>query len=131
MTLAEIADASSPGAALVACIAAEGRVAVVDLRGEADVFTAPVVVDVLARVIADFDGAVIVDLSNTEFIDSTVAFALERAREFLDDRGRTLTLRSPSRMAARLLALLELSHLIEPDRVNHVAFSDATATSHP
>jgi hypothetical protein len=37
-----------------------------------------------------------------------------RAAAALGDRGRELTLRSPSRIAVRMLTLLELSHLTEP-----------------
>jgi len=129
MALAERAEASPSTAALIASVTTEGCVAVVELRGEADVFTLPIIADVLARLIAYSDGAVVVDLSHTEFIDSSVSFALARARQILDDRGRTLLIRSPPRLAARVLSLLELSHLIEPDVVNRVAFGDATSKS--
>jgi hypothetical protein len=43
--------------------------------------------------------------------------ALARAWQFLDGRGRTLTLRSPSRVASHVLELLGLSGLIEPEQV--------------
>jgi len=117
MTLAELAQPTVPAAALVASVSADGMPTVVTLRGEADLFTLPVVVDVLVRVIADHDGPVIVDLADTEFIDTGTVRALARAWQFLNDRGRTLTLRSPSRVAVRVLGLLGLSHLIEPDRM--------------
>lgn len=120
MTLTELAHCTVPAAPLVASVSADGTSTVVILRGEADLFTLPVVVDVLARVIADSDGPVIVDLSDTEFIDTATVRALARARQILNDRGRTLTLRSPSKVAARVVGLLGFARLIEPDRMTAV-----------
>lgn len=117
MTLIEFAHCTVPAAPLVASVSAEGTATVVTFRGEADLFTLPVVVEALARVIADSDGPVIVDLAHTEFIDTGTVRALARAWQSLNDRGRTLTLRSPSRVAARVLGVLGLSRLIEPDRL--------------
>jgi anti-anti-sigma factor len=128
MTLTELAQSCAP-TALAASFSAEGCVAVVSLRGEADVFTLPIVVDALARVIAASDSAVVVDLTHTVFIDSGAALAFARAGQFLDERGRTLTLRSPSRMATRVLSLLELTHLIAPDPVRRAASRGATSPS--
>ena len=117
MALSELPQPTVPTAALVASVSADGTATVVTLRGEADLFTLPVVADVLARVIADSDGPVIVDLADTEFIDSGTVRALARAGQSLNDRGRTLTLRSPSSMAVQVVQLLGFSHLIEPDRM--------------
>ncbi len=74
--------------------------------------------DALARVIADNDGAIVVDLAETKFIDTGTARAFARASQFLGHRGRELTLRSPSRIAVRVLTLLGLSDLIEEQRVD-------------
>lgn len=117
MTLTEIPQHTARADALVASVSADGMTAVVRLRGEADLFTLPVVVDVLARVTADYDGPVVVDLSETAFIDTGTVRALVQAWELLDDRGRTLTLRAPSSGAIRVLGLLGLSHLVEIDRI--------------
>jgi anti-anti-sigma factor len=116
MTLTEHSKAPAATSALVATISADGGAAIVALRGEADLATLPLVVNVLARVIAESEGAIIVDLTSAEFIDTSTARALARAWQFLDDRGRTLTVRSPSRLALRVLTLLGLGHSIEPDR---------------
>lgn len=95
-------------------MATEGASTVVAFRGEADLFTLPVLVDALTRSIADSDGLVVIDLAEIAFIDTGGIRALARAAAFLSDRGRELTVRSPPRIAARILTLLELSHLIEP-----------------
>jgi anti-sigma B factor antagonist len=114
MTLTELAQSPRPADALMASLATEGDSTVVALRGEADLFTLPALVDVLARVIADHDGPVVIDLAGIAFIETGGIRALSRAAEFLGDRGRELTVRSPSQIAVRILTLLELSHLIEP-----------------
>lgn len=114
MTLTELAQSTLPTDALVASLSTEDEATVVALRGEADLFTLPVISDVLARVIAHHDGPVVIDLAQIAFIDTGSVRTFARAAEFLGRRGRELTLRSPSRMAVRVLSLLELSHLIEP-----------------
>jgi anti-sigma B factor antagonist len=83
------------------------------VRGQADVDTAPVLADMLARVLVLHDTSVVVDLSDTELVDAAAAQVLGNAAEFLNDRGRRLTLRSPP---ARLVPMLErygLSRTIE------------------
>ena len=117
MTLTDLGHPTIRAAAPVASMSADGTARVVTLSGETDRFTLPTVVEVLARAIADSDGPVIVDLADAQFIDIGTVRAFARAWQFLDERRRTLTLRSPSRAAVRVLALLSLSHLIEPDRM--------------
>ena len=74
------------------------------VRGQADVDTAPVLADMLARVLVLHDTSVVVDLSDTELVDAAAAQVLGNAAEFLNDRGRRLTLRSPP---ARLVPMLD------------------------
>lgn len=99
---------------LTATVFADGAVTVVALRGEADRATLHVVRDALAAVIADRQGDVVVDLAETEFMDSAALRAVLTARESLAGTGRLLTLRSPSRSAARLLGVFGLGHLAVP-----------------
>jgi anti-anti-sigma factor len=113
LTLVELAQPNVRASEIVTSVSDDGVAVVVTLRGEVDIFTLPLVVEVLTRAIADHDGPIVVDLAYTEFIDSTTARTLARAWQFLDDRGRTLTLRSPSRGATRVLGLLGLAHLTE------------------
>ncbi len=119
MTVAELDRPTAPLAPFAARVAAESTSAVITLQGEVDVFTLPAVVDVLARVISEHDGPVIVELAETSFIDIGAVRALGRAAQFLADRGRTLTVRRPSRIALRLLAFLGLSDLIRVEPPQH------------
>jgi anti-anti-sigma factor len=89
-------------------------VTVVALAGRADISTLTEVNLALARAIGDSEGPVVIDLAATEFIDTGTVRAFARAWEFLSDRSRRLTVRSPSRLTERILALLGLTHLIEP-----------------
>jgi anti-anti-sigma regulatory factor len=101
-------------ARLVVSVCVESGSTVIALRGRCDAAALPTLVDVICRVIADHDGTVIVDLAETTFINTATLGALDRARQFLDDRGRQLTLRSPSGLALDKLGTLEFSRLVEP-----------------
>ncbi len=65
MALLEVPQPKRLPPDFVASVSTEGAAAVIALRGEADLATVPVVVDTLARVIADHDGPVVVDLAPT------------------------------------------------------------------
>lgn len=115
MPIATIAQPAAPfSAGLEVSLSAEGRTTVVVLRGEADVATLPAMVGALARVIADSEGDVVVDLAHVEFMDTATIRAVVRARAVLVGDGRQLTLRSPSRIAARVLAVFGLTELVSP-----------------
>lgn len=116
MSAATFVQSAPPAAGLHVLMSAEGATTVLALRGEADIATVPVVVDTLARVISDQDGDVVVDLAQTDFMDTAALRAVLRAREELHGGERQLTLRSPSRIAARLLAVFGLSQLVGPAR---------------
>lgn len=119
MTAAALDHTSRPLDQFSVRVADEGTTTVVSLRGEADVFTLPAVVDALASVFSDHDGPVVVDLAETSFIDLCTMRAVGRAARFLAYRGRALTVRAPSRMALYLLAFLGLSDLIQVGLPQH------------
>lgn len=95
---------------------AEGTLTVVALRGETDISTRRVLCDVLCRVIADGTGGVVIDLAEATFIDTAIVRAIATAEHLLHRHDRILTLRTPSRLATRLLQEFGLTDLIEPDR---------------
>ncbi len=103
-----------PAHGLEVSVTIEGTTTVVVLRGEADIATLPLVVEALARVIADRDGDVIVDLEQTAFIDTGALRAVLQALQVLRGGERLLTLRSPSKIARRLLEVFGLSYLVAP-----------------
>ena len=110
MTLTELRQPT----ALRVTVSLDRPATIVALAGEADTFTLADVVTALARAIGDSDGPVVVDLAQTDFIDTGTVRALGRAGQFLADRGRLFSVRSPSRLAVRIFAILNLTHLIEP-----------------
>jgi anti-sigma B factor antagonist len=78
---------------------------VVVLRGEYDVSTASALSATLAAAIARDGTDVVVDMSGVEFIDAATVGVIIRGREFLQERSRSLTLRSPAPCARRVLDL--------------------------
>jgi anti-sigma B factor antagonist len=79
--------------------------AIVILRGALDVHSAPVVRERLQAVLAAGLKAIIVDLHDVEFIDSTGLGVLIGARRRSQDAGVKLLLARPSRATHRLLAI--------------------------
>ena len=86
---------------------------VVWLRGEHDMSTSSADSEVLACAIARNDWNVTVDLSDVWFMDASTIRTLVRARAFLDERSRSLTLRSPSRSAALVIRVCGLEGLVD------------------
>lgn len=111
MSVATQVPNTTPAMGLTATVFDEGAVTVVALSGDADRATLHIVVETLSRVMADRAGDVVVDLARMEFMDTAVLRAVLNAREALGSRGRDLTLRSPSRIARRLLGVFGLDHL--------------------
>jgi anti-anti-sigma factor len=94
-------------------VRADRNGSVVFLHGEADLSTRNVLSDALSRVIASEDTDVVIDLADAEFIDSATVRVLAECKKVLDRRIRRLTLRSPSKLAARVLDMYGLTDLIE------------------
>jgi len=93
----------------------EGRAGrtVIWLRGEHDTSTAMALVELMTRVIALDHADVVLDLSDVQFMDSTTVRIIIRARKFLQQRSRRLSVRSPSTFARRVLAICGLEELID------------------
>jgi anti-anti-sigma factor len=88
---------------------------VIWLRGSQDLSTAPALTDAIGRARAFGHGDVVVDLSEIDFMDGSTVGVLLRARHDLATLARGLTVRSPSGFARTVLALCELTELIQPD----------------
>jgi len=88
---------------------------VVHLAGELDPHTAPALEREVAGLMAAGATAVVLDLSQLQFIDSSGLRVLISAHRALSEQGGTLTLRSPSETAQRLL---EITGLIDHIRVD-------------
>ena len=95
-------------------VSRDGERAVVWLDGEQDIATVFVLADTLANVVSADDADLIVDLSGVTFMSTATIDELIRGRNLLLGQSRTLTLRSPSRCARRLLDFCGLAGLVEP-----------------
>jgi len=113
MTVKALVQPTDSPQGFIVWMSADGAATLVGLRGEADFATLPVFVNVLARVIAEDHGAVVIDLTEASFIDTAIVRTIGRAAGLLRERDRELTVRSPSRLAGRVLALFGLLHLVE------------------
>jgi anti-sigma B factor antagonist len=87
---------------------------VVSLRGEHDLSTTAEVTVALARAIALDDDDLEIDLSGVEFMGAETIGIIIRTRGYLRSRSRELVLRSPSRLARRVVDLCGLAQLIAP-----------------
>jgi anti-anti-sigma factor len=92
----------------------EGTRTIVSLRGEQDMSTAADVAEALAAAGTVGHGDVVVDLSDVQFMDSTIVTVLARGRHDLRLQSRALMLRAPSRFARRLLDVCGLVGPTDP-----------------
>lgn len=84
---------------------------VVWLDGEEDIATVAILADTLARAVSAHDADLIVDLSGVTFLSTATIDELIRVRNILLCQNRTLTLRSPSRCARRVLDVCGLQFI--------------------
>ena len=93
---------------------------VISLRGEHDMATTAEVIAALARAIAVDDADLVIDLSGVEFMGAATIGIIVRTRDFLRSRSRVLTLRSPDRLARRVIDICGLAELVDPRPANAV-----------
>lgn len=93
----------------------EASPTVVRLRGEQGTSTDGALCRALARAIAVDDAAVVVDLSEAEPMGLSTLAVIVRAWEFLRLWQRSLTVRSPSPSAQRLMVICHLKDLLGPE----------------
>ena len=84
----------------------------VALSGELDIASSPLFEEALDAVIADGSRAVMIDLRDLTFIDSSGLRALLRARTQAESSGKGLILIGASDSAQRLFELTGMQHLL-------------------
>ena len=102
-----------PPQALTSSTVADGDTVVVQLWGEHDGSTVPVLAKILASAVGLDDANLVVDLSRVQFINSATVRVFIASSKSLAEQSRTFALRSPSRSAQRVLELCDASRLIE------------------
>jgi anti-anti-sigma factor len=108
-----------------------GAPIIVWLQGEHDLSTDDALCMTLARAIA-LDGAgLVLDLSEVSFIAVSTLRVIVRAQEFLQDRLRSLTVRSPSPCARRAIRACGLDELLgaKPEELSADLQGDTAATA--
>src|SRR5215207_2325769 len=96
--------------------------ATVDVGGAIDLAAAPHLRERLDAVVGTTTGDVVVNLADVTFLDSTGLVVLVAAQRQLNETGRRLVLRNPSRFVHRVL---ELAGVAEVFAVDHSAFEAA------
>lgn len=94
-------------------VRAEGPRSVVVVPGDWDISNRPVLAEVLSQVIASGTGDVVVDLTDAEAHRHRHRPSLGGCSHWLACGGRTLSLRSPSPLDARVLGWFGLTDLID------------------
>jgi anti-sigma B factor antagonist len=85
---------------------------VVRVQGELDLAVAPQLRSRLGNLIADADGAILLDLADVTFIDSTGLCAILTANRELDERHRELRVVKASVQVRRFFELCGITDLI-------------------
>ena len=91
----------------------DGSAEVVQVTGEVDIATAPLLRAVLDTVVGRRPSLVEVDLSGATFLDAHALSVLTAVRRRLAGRHARLVLRDPSPVALRLLELTGMTHAFE------------------
>jgi anti-anti-sigma factor len=102
-----------PPIVLLPSASRDADMTVVSLCGEHDLATAHSLAAAIATAAAVDDTDLVLDLSGVQFMDSTTIVAILRGKSLLATRGRTVTVRDPSRPARYVLGLCDLGYIVE------------------
>ena len=91
---------------------------VVWLAGEHDISTDGALCLTLSRAIALQPAAFVTDLSGVELMSASTLETIARAGEFVRQRSRSLTVRSPSAFVRRIIDACDLTVLLGPEAGN-------------
>ncbi len=89
--------------------------AVVGVVGEVDAATAPELDAIARKLCEQRHSLVVLDLSQVGFIDGAGLRVINQTAQRLREQGGSLRLRSPSTFTARLLELVDMAALVEPE----------------
>jgi anti-sigma B factor antagonist len=117
MTLTESSSVIAPLEDLAEAAGPNANRNVVWLRGEYDISTETALSHTMAQAMALDERDLVVDLSGVQFMDAATIGVFIRTRNDLRLQFRSLTLRSCSRFARRLLDLCDLTDLLDPPPV--------------
>jgi len=127
MTLTESSSVIAPLEDLASATGANASRGVVWLRGEYDISREMELSHTMAGAMALDEGDLVVDLSEVTFMDAATIGVFIRARNDLRLQCRSLTLRSSSGFARRVLELCGLTDLLDPPPVDTRISQRATA----
>jgi anti-sigma B factor antagonist len=100
---------------LVLDVRQDGRGVIVTMNGELDAFTAPDLAEVCQHVFERGTLEVVIDLTDTRFLDSSGLRALVGARQLFGAAGGNVRLSHPSEPVTRLLAITGLTDYFSID----------------
>lgn len=93
----------------------DARETVVWLRGKHDASTVAALSATLAKAISLGHPDLVVDLSGVQYLGAATVSLIIQNAEYLRLRSRSLTLRNPTTCSRRVLAVCDLSDLIDPE----------------
>ena len=102
-------DEQVVGPDLVLTTDTEGDRAVIAIKGELDAYTAPGVEEQIANLVGRGINNIVLDLSETGFLDSSGLRAILTAHRRLSSEEGSLALRNPSEPVTRLLEITGLT----------------------
>lgn len=108
-------DEQVVGPDLVLTTEQDGSRAVLCIKGELDAYTAPGLEDQIGRLVSGDVREIVLDLSETGFLDSSGLRAILTAQRKLSEGQGRLLLRSPSEPVTRLLEITGLTEHFATD----------------
>jgi anti-anti-sigma factor len=119
-------------------VAFVGDRAMLGIRGEMDILTAPGLGALVDAVIDQGYQSVVLDLGALDFMDASGLRVIARAAQRLNPAGGELAIRSPSRMVCRLLDITGLIAVVRlerpgpvPDRLSRAETVEVATTTAP
>ena len=108
-----MSETTNPSPAFSVEVRDQDGVPVVFVRGEVDVHTAPQLRETVRRLLDDGASTLLVDMEQTEFIDSTGLGVLLGAAKELQQAGGRFTLARPSKAVSKILSVTGMSELFD------------------